>query len=97
LPPLGELRKLSFQVAIAVAKEAESEGLTLPVAEGDLVAAVKSKMWEPLYATYQRLRSRRERPRLCGRKAACDVRAGGLIFIPRRSALRRRLQFFGAA
>jgi malate dehydrogenase (oxaloacetate-decarboxylating) len=56
LPPLRELRKLSFQVAIAVAKEAESEGLALPVAEGDLVAAVKSKMWEPLYATYQRLR-----------------------------------------
>ncbi|MGD0332297.1 MAG: NAD-dependent malic enzyme [Xanthobacteraceae bacterium] len=56
LPPLGELRKLSFQVAIAVAKEAESEGLALPVAEGNLVAAVKSKMWEPLYATYQRLR-----------------------------------------
>ena len=56
LPPLGELRKLSFQVAIAVAKEAESEGLALPVAAGDLVAAVKSKMWEPHYAPYRRLR-----------------------------------------
>ena len=29
--------------------------------------------------------SRRERPRLCGRKAACDVGAGGLIFDPRRA------------
>ena len=56
LPPLVELRKLSFHVAIAVAKQAESEGLALPVAEDDLVAAVNAKMWEPLYAPYRRLR-----------------------------------------
>ena len=56
LPPLAELRKISLQVAIAVAKQAESEGLAHPVPDQDLPAAVKSMMWEPLYATYRRLR-----------------------------------------
>jgi malate dehydrogenase (oxaloacetate-decarboxylating) len=55
LPPLGELRKLSFQVAIAVAKQAETEGLARPIPDQDLIAAVNSKMWEPAYAPYQRL------------------------------------------
>ncbi len=57
LPPLAELRKISLQVAIAVADQAESEGLTHPVADHDLSAAVKSMMWEPLYAAYRRLRT----------------------------------------
>jgi malate dehydrogenase (oxaloacetate-decarboxylating) len=56
LPPLAELRKISLQVAIAVAKQAESEGLAHPVPDQDLPAAVRSMMWEPLYATYRRLR-----------------------------------------
>jgi malate dehydrogenase (oxaloacetate-decarboxylating) len=56
LPPLAELRMISLQVAIAVAKQAESEGLAHPVPDQDLPAAVKSMMWEPLYATYRRLR-----------------------------------------
>jgi malate dehydrogenase (oxaloacetate-decarboxylating) len=55
LPPLGELRKLSFQVAIAVAKQAETEGLARPIPDQDLIAAVNSKMWEPAYAPYRRL------------------------------------------
>ena len=56
LPPLAELRKISLRVAIAVAERAESEGLAHPVPNNDLAAAVKSMMWEPLYATYRRLR-----------------------------------------
>jgi malate dehydrogenase (oxaloacetate-decarboxylating) len=56
LPPLAELRKISLRVAIAVAERAESEGLAHPVPDHDLAAAVKSMMWEPLYATYRRLR-----------------------------------------
>jgi malate dehydrogenase (oxaloacetate-decarboxylating) len=55
LPPLTELRAVSLRVAIAVATEAVREGLTLPVAAGDIAAAVKSLMWAPVYATYRRL------------------------------------------
>ena len=36
LPPLTELRAVSLRVAIAVATEAVREGLTPPVAEGDI-------------------------------------------------------------
>jgi malate dehydrogenase (oxaloacetate-decarboxylating) len=53
LPPLTELRKVSLQVAIAVAGAAVQEGLTPPLAAGDIASVVKSLMWEPLYATYR--------------------------------------------
>ena len=55
LPPLAELRRISFQVAIAVAQQAETEGLAAPLPDQDLSAAVSAKMWEPHYAPYRRL------------------------------------------
>jgi len=55
LPPLAELRKISLEVAIAVARTAQAEGLAGPGADEDLAAAVKSAMWEPQYPTYRRL------------------------------------------
>ncbi len=55
LPPLVEIRKLSFHVALAVAKEAQAEGLADSMSDEDLVATVRAKMWEPLYARYRRL------------------------------------------
>ena len=55
LPPLVEIRKLSFHVALAVAKQAQAEGLADPLSDEALAAAVRAKMWEPLYARYRRL------------------------------------------
>jgi malate dehydrogenase (oxaloacetate-decarboxylating) len=55
LPPLVRLRKISFHVAIAVAERAVAEGLAAPPPHDDIAAAVRLKMWEPLYATYRRL------------------------------------------
>ena len=55
LPPLVEIRKLSFHVALAVAKEAQAEGLADSMSDENLAAAVRAKMWEPLYARYRRL------------------------------------------
>ena len=55
LAPLVEIRKLSFHVALAVAKEAQAEGLADSMSDEDLVATVRAKMWEPLYARYRRL------------------------------------------
>ncbi len=55
LPPLAELRKISFHVAIAVAEQATAEGLAPAVAGKDLAAAINSKMWEPLYPIYRRM------------------------------------------
>jgi malate dehydrogenase (oxaloacetate-decarboxylating) len=55
LPPLVELRKLSFRVATAVASQAQAEGLADAASEDEIAAAVRAKMWEPLYAMYRRL------------------------------------------
>jgi malate dehydrogenase (oxaloacetate-decarboxylating) len=55
LPPLVELRRISFHVAVAVANQAIAEGLADPRAETDIAAAVHTKMWEPVYARYRRL------------------------------------------
>ena len=55
LPPLVEIRQLSFHVALAVAKQAQAEGLADSLSEEALADAVRDKMWEPRYARYRRL------------------------------------------
>jgi malate dehydrogenase (oxaloacetate-decarboxylating) len=57
LPPLVELRQISFDVALAVASQAVAEGLAAPITPAQIAAAVRSKMWEPVYASYRRLRA----------------------------------------
>jgi len=57
LPPLVELRQISFQVASAVAKQAIAEGLAAPLTPEQIAMAVQAKMWEPVYAPYRRLRA----------------------------------------
>jgi malate dehydrogenase (oxaloacetate-decarboxylating) len=55
LPPLVETRKLSFQVALAVARQAQKEGCADDLSEGETAAAIKAKMWEPVYVPYRRV------------------------------------------
>jgi malate dehydrogenase (oxaloacetate-decarboxylating) len=55
LAPLVDLRKLSFHVALAVAKAAQAEGLADEMPDDAAADAVLAKMWEPVYATYRRL------------------------------------------
>jgi malate dehydrogenase (oxaloacetate-decarboxylating) len=57
LPPLVRSRELSFHVAMAVAKQALADGLAARASDEALTAAVKAKMWEPVYADYVRLRA----------------------------------------
>jgi len=57
LPPLIELRRLSFHVAIAAAKQAQADGFAEPTSDDELAAAVRAKMWEPVYASYRRIRA----------------------------------------
>jgi malate dehydrogenase (oxaloacetate-decarboxylating) len=56
LPPLVDIRKLTFQVALAVARQAQAEGLADPMSDEAITAAIKAKMWDPVYANYRRLR-----------------------------------------
>jgi len=55
LAPLVELREISFQVAFAVAKQAQADGLADACSDQDLAVALKAKMWRPVYPTYRRL------------------------------------------
>jgi malate dehydrogenase (oxaloacetate-decarboxylating) len=57
LPPLVRSRELSFHVAMAVAKQALADGLAAVVSDAALNAAIKAKMWEPIYADYVRLKT----------------------------------------
>jgi malate dehydrogenase (oxaloacetate-decarboxylating) len=57
LPPLVRSRELSFRVAMAVAKQAQADGLADATSDEQRAAAVRAKMWEPVYAAYQRLRT----------------------------------------
>jgi malate dehydrogenase (oxaloacetate-decarboxylating) len=55
LAPLVDIRKLSFHVALAVARQAQAEGFADARSEEETAAAIKAKMWEPLYASYRRI------------------------------------------
>jgi malate dehydrogenase (oxaloacetate-decarboxylating) len=57
LPPLVDIRSLTFHVALAVAKEAQREGLADQLSDDATAAVIRAKMWEPAYASYRRLRS----------------------------------------
>ena len=58
LPPLLEIRKLSFEVALAVARQAQKQGCADALSEEQTAAAINAKMWEPVYAPYRRIARR---------------------------------------
>ena len=58
LPPLVEIRKLSFAVALAVARQAQKEGCADARSEDETAAAIGAKMWEPVYTAYRRVARR---------------------------------------
>jgi malate dehydrogenase (oxaloacetate-decarboxylating) len=55
LPPLTETRSLSFHVALAVALQAQKEGCADHRSETETAAAIRAKMWEPVYAPCRRI------------------------------------------
>jgi malate dehydrogenase (oxaloacetate-decarboxylating) len=55
LPPLVDIRKLSFQVALAVARQAQKEGCAGALSEEQTAAAIRAKIWEPVYTLYRRI------------------------------------------
>jgi malate dehydrogenase (oxaloacetate-decarboxylating) len=42
LPPLHQIRELTFRVAVAVGKQAQTEGLARPMSDETIAAAVSS-------------------------------------------------------
>ena len=53
LPPLESLRDVSMSVAVAVGRQAESEGLAEVKGEA-FIEALQANVWEPVYLPYKR-------------------------------------------
>lgn len=53
LPPLSEIREVSYRVAFATAKEAIAEGLADPMPDEELAFTIRNKMWKPQYLPYR--------------------------------------------
>jgi malate dehydrogenase (oxaloacetate-decarboxylating) len=54
LPPVTQLREVSYGVAIAVALQAQAEGLAEETSQDELASRVRAKMWTPIYRPYRR-------------------------------------------
>jgi malate dehydrogenase (oxaloacetate-decarboxylating) len=55
LPPVTELRQVSYHVAFAVALQALKEGLAEISGEQEVVSRIRAKMWMPTYRPYRRV------------------------------------------
>jgi malate dehydrogenase (oxaloacetate-decarboxylating) len=55
LAPLVDIRKLSFHVALAVARQSQTDGFAGTVSDQETAAVIRAKMWEPVYAPYRRV------------------------------------------
>ena len=54
LPSLKDIQQVSRKIALAVAKEAQVEGLALETSEEVLLAAIERNFWVPEYRSYRR-------------------------------------------
>ena len=56
LPPVTALREVAFAVALAVARQAEREGLARALGDDAALAErIRARMWSPTYRPYRRL------------------------------------------
>ena len=54
LPPVDDLRAVSYRVAVAVALAAQAEGLAQATSRDALEARIQARMWTPVYRPYRR-------------------------------------------
>ncbi|MFZ0311521.1 MAG: malic enzyme-like NAD(P)-binding protein, partial [Candidatus Korobacteraceae bacterium] len=53
LPPVSELRSVSFAVAKAVARQAINDGVAAPLDEPAVESRIRANIWEPTYLPYR--------------------------------------------
>ena len=54
LPPLTEVREVSYKVAFAVAKEAVNAGLAKSMTDQEIEKCIRANIWRPDYVAYKR-------------------------------------------
>ncbi|WP_173237039.1 NAD-dependent malic enzyme [Legionella antarctica] len=57
LPSLDRVREVSYQVALAVAKEAVKCELAAPMTDDQLEKCIRAHIWEPVYIPYRKAKS----------------------------------------
>jgi malate dehydrogenase (oxaloacetate-decarboxylating) len=55
LPPLSEVREVAKRVAVAVATQAQRDGLADALPQDELRQRIEATMWTPDYLPYRRL------------------------------------------
>ena len=55
-PPVSDLREISYRVALAVASQAQQEGLAQATSRNATEALIQDKIWAPTYSAFKRLR-----------------------------------------
>lgn len=55
LPPVSSIRSVSLHVALAVARQAQREGVADACSPDELMARIRANMWEPVYETYRKV------------------------------------------
>jgi len=56
LPPFSNIREVSFEIALAVAKEAVHLGLAEQMTPIEIEKRIKRKIWEPVYLPYRKVK-----------------------------------------
>ncbi|WP_443691192.1 NAD-dependent malic enzyme [Pseudomonas sp.] len=54
LPPIKDIQAVSRKIALAVAKQAQADGVALETSENMLLAAIERNFWMPNYRDYRR-------------------------------------------
>ncbi len=54
LPPLKDIQAVSKKIAVAVAKQAQADGMALEISDEMLSASIERNFWMPNYRTYRR-------------------------------------------
>ena len=55
LPPVTSLRDVSAAVALAVALQAQNEGLTEGIESDEIEGLIRANIWAPRYLPYRRV------------------------------------------
>jgi malate dehydrogenase (oxaloacetate-decarboxylating) len=55
LPPVDELRAVAIDIAAAVARQAQRDGVAAPCDDAELERRIRAQVWEPVYRQYRRV------------------------------------------
>jgi malate dehydrogenase (oxaloacetate-decarboxylating) len=52
LPPVDQLRRVALAIALAVARQAQADGVAEPCSEDEMAERIRARVWAPNYRPY---------------------------------------------